>query len=92
MIEINWDSFVLVAGVAIGASAVVTAFFAAGVRLFTNAQHLAKNFDKGKVKNKKSADGLKRLAFQSAAVLSFLIASSILGYGLYIIVTFSRLS
>ena len=88
MIEINWDSFILVAGVAIGASAVVTAFVAIGVRLLTNAARSSKDLDKGKTAS--SGIKIKRLAFQSAAVLSFLVSSSILAYGLFVIVTFSR--
>jgi hypothetical protein len=90
MIEINWDSFILVAGVAIGASAVVTTFFAIGVRLLTNSARLVRNMDKNKTKS--SRIKVQRLAFQSAAVLSFLVASSILAYGLFVIVTFSRAS
>lgn len=86
MIEIKWNDLILVAGTAIGVSAFVVTFFAIGIRLLANAQHAAVS-SKGK---KKQDSFTKEIAFRLSAILSFVVASSVLLYGLYIIVTFSK--
>lgn len=85
MIEIKWNDLIMVAGAAIGASAVIVAFFSIGVRLLTNAQHAV--VGKGKTKHKSVS---KEIAFRVGALLCFAVASSVMAYGLYIMVTFSR--
>ena len=86
MIEIKWNDLILVAGTAIGAAAIVVTFFAIGIRLLTNAQHLA---IAGKGKKKKD-NFAGQVAYRLAAALSFLVSSSVMMVGLYIIVTFSK--
>lgn len=86
MIEIKWNDLIMVAGAAIGTSALVVALFAIGVRLLTNAQHVVAA--KGKKKEKSVS---KEIAFRLASLVAFALASSVMIYGLYIIVTFSKL-
>ena len=85
MIEIKWNDLILVAGTAIGAAAIVVTFFSIGIRLLANAQHLA-IAGKGKKKDTFAA----QVAYRLSAVLSFLVSSSVMMVGLYIIVTFSK--
>jgi len=87
MIEIKWNDLVLVAGAAIGASALVVTLVSIGVRLLTNGQ--AAVGTKGKPSQSQVS---KEIAYRLAAVVSFLLASGVLAYGLYIIVTFSKLN
>ncbi|MFM5951868.1 MAG: hypothetical protein ACKOOE_04625 [Micrococcales bacterium] len=86
MIEIKWNDLIMVAGASIGATALVVSLFAIGVRLLTNAQHVVAG--KGKDKQKSIT---KEIAFRLSALISFALASSVMVYGLYIIVTFSKL-
>ncbi len=86
MIEIKWNDLIMVAGAAIGASALVVALFAIGVRLLTNAQHAVAA--KGKAKSKSAS---KEIGFRLGALVSFALASGVLVYGLYLLVTFSKL-
>lgn len=88
MIEIKWNDLILVAGTAIGASAFVVAFFAIGVRMLANAQHAAIS---GKSK-KKQDNFASQVAYRIAATLAFVLSSSVMVLGLYIIVTFSKAS
>mgnify|MGYP000025182625 CR=1 FL=1 len=85
MIEIKWGDLILVAGAAIGVSALMVSLFAVGVRLFTNAEHAVA----GKGKSQKHSVS-KEIAFRISALVSFALASGILIYGLYIMVTFSK--
>lgn len=86
MIEIKWNDLILVAATAIGAAAIVVTFFAIGIRLLANAQHLA---IAGKSKKKKD-NFAAQVAYRLSAALSFLVSSSVMLVGLYIIVTFSK--
>jgi hypothetical protein len=86
MIEIKWNDLIMVAGAAIGVSALVVTLFSLGVRLLTNAQHAVS----GKGKNKGESVS-KEIAFRFTAVVAFALASSVMAYGLYILVTFSKL-
>jgi hypothetical protein len=86
MIEIKWNDLIMVAGAAIGASALVVTLFAVGVRLLTNAQQTVAG--KGKSKSKSAS---KEIAFRLASFLSFALATGVLSYGLYLLVTFSKL-
>lgn len=85
MIEIKWNDLIMVAGTSIGVTALVVTLFAIGVRLLTNAQHAVAG--KGKSKHKSAS---KEIAFRVAALLSFALASAVMAYGLYILVTFSK--
>lgn len=85
MVEIKWNDLIMVAGAAIGVSALVVSLFAIGVRLLTNAQHAVT----GKGKNKGQSVS-KEIAFRLTAVIAFALASSVLAYGLFILVTFSK--
>ena len=89
MITINWNDLIMVAGAAIGSSALVVSFFAIGVRLLTNAQTAVVGSGKNKTKNKSVS---KEIGFRLAAVISFAIATGVLAYGLYILVTFSKVT
>ena len=86
MIEIKWNDLIMVAGAAIGASALIVTLFSAGVRLLTNAQQAV--VGKGKNKSKSAS---KEIAFRLSALICFALASSVMAYGLFIIVTFSKL-
>jgi hypothetical protein len=86
MIEIKWNDLIMVAGASIGASALVVALFSIGVRLFTNSVQVVA----GKGKNK-SSSASKEIAFKLASFVSFGLAAAVLTYGLYIMVTFSKL-
>lgn len=88
MIVINWNDLIMVGGVAIGASAIIATLFAIGVRFLTNAQQSLNSGKRGKESQNRSLT--KEIAYGFAAVLCFLAASSVLAYGLYVIVTFSR--
>lgn len=85
MIEIKWNDLILVAGTAIGVSAFIVASFAIGIRLLANAQHAA-IAGKGKKKDSFAA----QVAYRLGAVLAFVASSSVMMFGLYIIVTFSK--
>lgn len=85
MVEIKWNDLIMVAGAAIGVSALMVSLFAIGVRLLTNAEHAVAG--KGKSKNNSVS---KEIAFRISALVSFVLASGILIYGLYIMVTFSK--
>ena len=85
MIEIKWNDLILVAGTAIGVSALIVTLFSIGVRLLTNAQHSVAA--KGKNKNKSVS---KEIAFRLGSLVSFALASAVMAYGLYIMVTFSK--
>ena len=86
MIEIKWNDLIMVAGAAIGVSALVVTLFSVGVRLLTNAQQAVA----GKSK-KKGQSVSKEIAFRLTSYIAFALASSVLAYGLYILVTFSKL-
>ena len=86
MIEIKWNDLIMVAGASIGVSALVVALFAMGVRLLTNAQHVVAG--KGKDKQKSVS---KEIAFRLSSLVAFALASSVMAYGLFILVTFSKL-
>ena len=86
MIEIKWNDLIMVSGAAIGVSALVVSLFAIGVRLLTNAQHVVSG--KGKDKQKSVS---KEIAFRLSSLVAFALASSVMAYGLYILVTFSKL-
>ena len=86
MIEIKWNDLILVAGASIGASALVVTLFSIGIRLFTNSVHVVAS----KAKSKSSA-AAKEIAFKLASFVSFGLAAAVLTYGLYIMVTFSKL-
>ena len=86
MIEIKWNDLIMVAGASIGVSALVVALFAIGVRLLTNAQHVVAG--KGKDKQKSVS---KEIAFRFSSLVAFALASSVMAYGLFILVTFSKL-
>lgn len=86
MITIDWNGLIMVAGAAIGASALVVSLFAIGVRLLANAQQAVAA--KG---SKKQSSVSKEIAFRISALISFALASGVLIYGLYIMVTFSKL-
>lgn len=85
MIEIKWNDLIMVAGTSIGVTALVVTLFALGVRLLTNAQHAVAG--KGKNKHKSVS---KEIAFRLTALVAFALASSVMAYGLYILVTFSK--
>jgi hypothetical protein len=86
-ITIDWNSLILVAATAIGASALLVTLVSVGIRLFTNAQNAVVKA-KGK---KKSNAASKEIAYQLAALLFGAAAAAILYYGLYIIVNFIKL-
>lgn len=86
MIEIKWNDLIMVAGASIGATALVVALFSIGVRLLTDAQHAVA----GKGKDKKKSV-TKEIAFRLSAFVAFALASSVMAYGLFILVTFSKL-
>jgi len=83
MIEIKWNDLIMVAGAAIGASALLVTFFSFGVRLLTTAQQ---SFAGGKGKKAKNQSVAKEIAFRLVAVLFFLAAAAVLVYGLYLII------
>lgn len=84
MIEIKWNDLIMVAGAAIGASALLVTFFSLGVRLLTTAQQNLASGNKGK--KTKNDSVAKEIAFRLLAVISFLVAAAVLIYGLYLII------
>ncbi|MFM2024080.1 MAG: hypothetical protein RLZZ56_93 [Actinomycetota bacterium] len=83
MIEIKWNDLIMVAGAAIGASALLVTFFSLGVRLLTTAQQALASGNKGK--KAKSDSVAKEIAFRLLAVICFIAAAAVLVYGLYLI-------
>lgn len=83
---INWNSLILVASVAIGASVGLVTVFSLGMRLLTNARNIQDNTKKKQ--GVQPAEVVNRIA----AYLMFTICASAVLYGIYLIVPYFHLS
>lgn len=81
---IKWDSFLLVAGAALGFSAAIALAFALGVRFLTNAQNIAQKA-KGKKAKPSAKNAQLEAIYRVSAYLLFAVSSSALLFGLYLI-------
>lgn len=83
LININWDSFLLVLLAALGFTTLIVACFSIGVRLLTNAQSVAGKARKG------NAKAMQRESLSVVgAYLAFAICLSALAYGIYLVIPF----
>jgi hypothetical protein len=71
--EIKWKELFLVTSVSIAVAVIVSALFAIGVRLLTNAQHAVPGARKGK-----AADVRKEIINRVFAYISFALSASAL--------------
>ncbi|CAB4952822.1 unannotated protein [freshwater metagenome] len=71
--DIKWNQLLLVASASVVVAVVVSALFALGVRLITNAQHAVPGARKGK-----AADMRKEILSRVFAYLSFLVSAAVL--------------
>ena len=79
--NIDWNKFVLVAGIAIGASALITAIFSLGIRALSNADFIKAGAKKGDI------SALRReSANRAVAYALFAISFGAVLYGIYLIV------
>lgn len=83
---INWNSLLLVAAVAIGATVAVVAVFSLGMRFLTDARHIR---SEGK---KKDVAKPGEIIFRTAAYAMFTLCSMALIYGIYLIVPYFHLA
>ncbi|MFN6315183.1 MAG: hypothetical protein ACK4VJ_00770 [Rhodoluna sp.] len=83
LININWDSFLMVLVASLGFTTLIVACFSLGVRLLTDAQNVA-----GKARKGSSKAQQKESRSLVGAYLAFAICFSALAYGIYLIIPF----
>lgn len=88
---IKWDSLLLVAAVAIGASVLITAAFSLGLRWLTNARHLLEVAAKSKDKAVRSANNPLEVFYRIGAYAMFTICAAGVIYGIYLIIPYFHL-
>lgn len=83
LINVNWNSFLLVLAAALGFTTLIVACFSVGVRLLTDAENVSGKARKGNAK----AQSKESLSLVGAYV-AFGICISALAYGIYLIIPF----
>ncbi|BDS49451.1 hypothetical protein [Rhodoluna sp. KAS3] len=85
---IKWDSLLLVAGVAIGASVFITAAFSLGMRWLTNARHILETTEKSPSLEVRDSTNPLEVVFRIGAYVMFTICAASVLYGIYLIVPY----
>lgn len=83
---INWNSLLLVASVAIGATVVIASVFSLGVRLLTNARNIMENT------KKKAGTNAAEVVNRAFAYACFTLCAGAILYGIYLIVPYFHLA
>ncbi len=83
LININWNSFLLVLLASLGFTTLIVACFSVGVRLLTDAQNVS-----GKARKGNSRAMQRESLSMVGAYLAFAICLSALAYGIYLIIPF----
>lgn len=83
LINVNWNSFLLVFVASLGFTALIVACFSLGVRLLTDAQNVSAKARKGNSRAQQ-----KESLSMVGAYLAFGICVSALAYGIYLIIPF----
>lgn len=83
---INWNSLLLVASVAIGATVLIVSVFSLGVRLLTNARNIVEN------SKKKAGTSPVEVISRALAYACFTVCAGAVLYGIYLIVPYWHLA